>query len=358
MSGLPLKPDEFKKIFTTLREELSRVIVGQEKVVEQLLVAFFAGGHVLLEGVPGLGKTLLAKSFAQTLGLAFNRIQCTPDLMPADILGTQLIVDSGGRKSFEFSKGPVFTQILLADEINRATPKTQSALLEAMEEHQVTVSGTTFSLEEPFFVIATQNPIEMEGTFSLPEAQLDRFIFRIFIDYPSAEDLSLIIRQTTVAETTKARLILPHDRAQSWINKARRLVREVLVARPIEKYIVNLIGSTRPAGNASIAASHEPSKMQASLSKGLMNVNVIKDEHPANRLLRYGASPRGAQAILLGAKVLALINDRVNVSFEDVEEVILPALNHRIILSFEAEADRRTATDILTELTRPIRSTR
>ena len=175
-----MKPEEFRKMFAALREELSHVIVGQHEVIERLLAAFFAGGHVLLEGVPGLGKTLLAKSFAQTLGLSFKRIQCTPDLMPADILGTQLVVDRDGRKAFEFAKGPVFTHILLADEINRATPKTQSALLEAMEEHQVTMAGTTFKLEEPFFVIATQNPIEMEGTFNLPEAQLDRFLFRIF----------------------------------------------------------------------------------------------------------------------------------------------------------------------------------
>src|SRR3989338_5840288 len=196
-----LQPEAFRKTFAAIREELSHVIVGQVEVVERLLVAFFAGGHVLLEGVPGLGKTLLAKSFARTLGLSFKRIQCTPDLMPADILGTQLVVDRDGRKLFEFAKGPVFTHILLADEINRATPKTQSALLEAMGEHQVTVAGTTFPLEEPFFVIATQNPIEMEGTFPLPEAQLDRFLFKVFVGYPSPEELSSIIRETTSASS-------------------------------------------------------------------------------------------------------------------------------------------------------------
>src|SRR3989338_1718513 len=190
MADLPLRPEEFRAILAKLREELGRVIVGQSEVVDRLLIAFFAGGHVLLEGVPGLGKTLLAKSFAQTLGLSFKRIQCTPDLMPADILGTQLVVDRDGRKQFEFAKGPVFTHILLADEVNRATPKTQSALLEAMEEHQVTVSGTTFRLEEPFFVISTQNPIEMSGTFPLPEAQLDRFLLKIFVGYPSPAELS------------------------------------------------------------------------------------------------------------------------------------------------------------------------
>ncbi len=329
MAESTLHPDEFRKTFAAIRDELYRVIVGQAEVIERLLVAFFAGGHVLLEGVPGLGKTLLAKSFAQTMALSFKRIQCTPDLMPADILGTQLVIDRDGRKMFEFTKGPVFTHILLADEVNRATPKTQSALLEAMEERQVTVAGTTFRLDEPFFVIATQNPIEMEGTFPLPEAQLDRFLFKIFVGYPSAIDLSQIIRQTTVAETINIRPILPPDRAQAWILSARRLVREVLVAKPIEDYVVQLVTATRPADDGA--------------------------ENPAKQFLRYGASPRGAQAILMGAKVLALMSERVNVSFDDVNRVMLPALSHRVVLSFEAEADKRTATDILRELTEPVR---
>ncbi len=329
MSDTPLHPDEFRKMFAALREELGRVIVGQQEAIEHLLTAFFAGGHVLIEGVPGLGKTLLAKSFAQALGLSFQRIQCTPDLMPADILGTQLVVEREGRKVFEFAKGPVFTHILLADEINRATPKTQSALLEAMGEYQVTVSGTTFRLEEPFFVIATQNPIEMEGTYPLPEAQLDRFLFKIFVGYPTAEELSRILQRTTVAETALVRAVLPRDRAQTWILGARRLVREVLVARPIEEYVVRLVTATRPSDG---------------------DVDNL-----ATRFLRYGASPRGAQAILMGAKVFALTRGRVNVSFDDIERVILPALTHRVILSFEAEADKRTAADILTELTQPLR---
>ena len=332
MSDVTLSPDEFRKMFTALREELSHVIVGQTDVIERLLVAFFAGGHVLLEGVPGLGKTLLAKSFAQTLGLSFKRIQCTPDLMPADILGTQLVMDRDGRKAFEFSRGPVFTHILLADEINRATPKTQSALLEAMEEHQVTMAGTTFRLEEPFFVIATQNPIEMEGTFNLPEAQLDRFLFRVFVGYPSSDDLSRILQQTTVADTAGVATVVPHDGASAWVAAAQRLVREVLVASPIENYVVRLVTATRPGEDGA--------------------------ENPAAKWLRYGASPRGAQAILLGAKVFALVDGRVNVSYEDVDRVLLPALNHRIVLSFEAEADKRTATQILTELTDPIRRAR
>ena len=326
---LEVTPSVFRDTFAKLRDELGRVIVGQRTVTDRLLVAFFAGGHVLLEGVPGLGKTLLAKSFAQALGVSFKRVQCTPDLMPADILGTQLVVERDGHKLFEFSKGPVFTHVLLADEINRATPKTQSALLEAMEEHQVTVAGTTFRLDEPFFVMATQNPIEMEGTFPLPEAQMDRFLFKIFVDYPSSEELAQIIRQTTVAQPASIQAVLPTDRAQAWILAARRLVREVLVSRAVEEYIVRLVTATRPDTNGA--------------------------ERPASRFLRYGASPRGAQAVLMGAKVLALMDSRVNVSFEDVDQVLLPALNHRVVLSFEAEADRRSVVDILTELTEPIR---
>ena len=327
---LPLEPEDFRKTFSALQAELATVIVGQQDVVELLLAAFFAGGHVLLEGVPGLGKTLLAKSFAKTLGLLFRRVQCTPDLMPADILGTELVVDRDGRKVFEFAQGPVFTHILLADEINRATPKTQSALLEAMAEYQVTISGKTYPLDEPFFVIATQNPIEMEGVYSLPEAQLDRFLFRIFVTYPSPEELSQILRQTTVAELPSVHQVLPGESAQAWILNARRLVREVLVARPIEEYVVRLVSATRPDGASSDSA--------------------------AQRFIRYGASPRGAQAILMGAKVLALVRGRVNVSFEDVDQVVIPALNHRVVLSFEAEAERRIAPDILRELTDPLRA--
>jgi len=342
MAEPSVTPDAFRATFAAIRTELARAIVGQDEVVERLLVAFFAGGHVLLEGVPGLGKTLLAKSFAQVLGLSFKRIQCTPDLMPADILGTQLVVDRDGHKVFEFAKGPVFTHILLADEVNRATPKTQSALLEAMGEQQVTVSGTTFPLDEPFFVIATQNPIEMEGTFPLPEAQLDRFLFKIFVGYPSTEELSRIIRRTTTAEPSAIQAVLPPAQARAWIMSARRLVREVLVAQAVEEYVVRLVTATRPGDDLPAAA-----RQQAGGTETL-----------SRRFLRYGASPRGAQAVLMGAKVLALVNGRVNVSFEDVDRVVLPALNHRVILSFEAEADKRTSADILTELLDPLRRQR
>ncbi len=325
---MSVTPDQFRETLQRLREEIGRVIIGQPDVIERLLIAFFAGGHVLLEGVPGLGKTLLAKTFAGTLGLDFKRVQCTPDLMPADILGTQLVVERGGVKSFEFARGPVFTNILLADEINRTTPKTQSALLEAMEERQVTVAGATSKLDDPFFVIATQNPIEMEGTYPLPEAQMDRFLFKIFVGYPNDADLSRIIRQTTAPQATQAATVLPASHAAAWIRDARHLVREVLVASPVEQYIVRLVGATRPDA----------------------------DGAGAKQWLRYGASPRGAQALVLGAKVCALLDGRVNVSYEDVDRVLLPALTHRVILSFEAEAERRTAADILTELTGPVRS--
>ena len=332
MTDLAVKPEEFRTQFAAMREELGRVIVGQREVIDDLLIAFFAGGHVLFEGVPGLGKTLLSKSFAQVLGLDFKRIQCTPDLMPADMLGTQLVVDRSGHKAFEFAKGPIFTNVLLADEVNRATPKTQSALLEAMEERQVSISGTTYKLDEPFFVMATQNPIEMEGTYPLPEAQLDRFIFKIFVDYPTAQELSIIIRQTTQADRPSARAVLKGDGTREWILQARRLVREVLVSAPVEEYIVRLVTATRP--------------------------NPGEPDSPATKFLRYGASPRGAQSVLLTAKVQALMNGRVNVSYEDVNRVVVPALNHRMVLSFEAEADRRSPQDVLKILLEPIQRNR
>ncbi len=332
MAETLLTPDEFRATFAAMREELGKVIVGQRDVIDDLLVAFFAGGHVLFEGVPGLGKTLLAKTFADVLGLSFKRIQCTPDLMPADILGTQMVVDRDGHKAFDFSRGPIFTNVLLADEINRATPKTQSALLEAMAERQVSIAGATHKLEDPFFVMATQNPIEMEGTYPLPEAQLDRFLFKVFVGYPTPEELSQIIRQTTRAIVAQAQPVLKPAQAREWILRARHLVREVLVSSGVEDYVVRLVTATRPR-------AEEP-------------------DHAATKFLRYGASPRGAQAVLLGAKVLALINGRVNVSFEDVDRVVVPALNHRLVLSFEAEADRRSPHDVLKTIVDPIRQGR
>ena len=336
-------PEEFRQMFAALQQELGRVIVGQHDIVRGLLIAFFANGHVLLEGVPGRGKTLLGKSFAQALGLSFKRIQFTPDLMPADILGTEMVVERDGHKRFEFSPGPVFTHILLSDELNRATPKTQSALLEAMAEHQVSVAGKTYRLEEPFFVIATQNPIEMEGVYSLPEAQLDRFLFRLLVGYPTPEELGEILRRTTVVEEQHIAQVLPQGKEREWILQARRLVREVLVARAVEDYVVQLITATRPDDRAGAGASGEDGRQAG--------------DGP-QRLIRYGTSPRGAQAILMGAKVLALVRGRVNVSFEDVDDVMLSALNHRIVLSFEAEAERRTSSDILRDVTASVHAVR
>ena len=345
----------FQETLQALQREISQVIVGQREIVEGLLVAFFAGGHVLLEGVPGLGKTLLVKSFSQVLALDFKRIQCTPDLMPADILGTQLVIGDGGRKEFVFTRGPVFTHILLADEINRATPKTQAALLEAMAEKQVTVAGATYPLAEPFFVMATQNPIEMEGTYTLPEAQLDRFIFKLRVAFPTKPELMKILTQTTTTAQYAITPPFPPDGAIERIAQMRRLVREVLVARQVEEYIAQLVMATQPAGHAAtLVTAAAPATSSGGQAKAPADA---KQEPPgahakrlADRFVTYGASPRGAQAMMLGAKVHALMDGRVNVSLEDVDRVVIPALNHRVVLNFEAEAERITSTAILNEL--------
>ena len=319
---------EFRELFLGLREEIGRIIVGQRTIIDQVLIAFFARGHVLLEGVPGLGKTLLVKSLSKALGFEFKRIQFTPDLMPADIIGTQLVVEGeGGRKRFEFSPGPVFTNIILADEINRATPRTQSALLEAMEERQVTVGGTTRRLAEPFFVLATQNPIEMEGTYPLPEAQVDRFLLKVFIDYPSAAELHEVLKRTTAGEHYDIRPVLSPDGAAERVASMQRLVREVLISSEVEDYIVDIVTATRPARGPS------PGERRA-----------------VDRYVSYGSSPRGAQALVLAAKVSALLDGRANVSYDDVDAVLMPALNHRLVLNFEAEADRVDASDILRDV--------
>ncbi|OLD54011.1 MAG: AAA family ATPase [Armatimonadetes bacterium 13_1_40CM_3_65_7] len=275
-----------------------------------MLIALLAGGHVLLEGVPGLGKTLLVKTLSQALDLGFSRIQFTPDLMPADIIGTNVVMqDAAGRRYFEFQRGPVFTQVLLADEINRATPKTQSALLEAMQEHAVTAAGTSYTLTEPFFVLATQNPIEMEGTYPLPEAQLDRFLFKLRVEFPSAPDLVEIINRTTAAAVPQAEVAA----TAAQILDMLRLAREVEVASHVKESVARLIQATHP--DIPAAASM------------------------ARRYVRYGSSPRGAQALILAAKVRALIAGRANVAFGDLKVLSLPALRHRIILNFEGEAE-------------------
>src|SRR5262244_27443 len=302
--------EAFVAAFEALRLEVEKVIVGHREVITHVLTGLFAGGHVLLEGVPGLGKTLLIKTLSEGLELSFSRIQFTPDLMPADIIGTNIIVeDADGRKHFQFQHGPIFAHILFADEINRATPKTQSALLEGMQESAVTVGGATRPLPAPFFVLATQNPIEMEGTYPLPEAQLDRFLFKLRVRYPQIEELNSIIDRTTQSRTATVNQVLGGPDVLSF----RELIREVPIASHVRDFASAIVMATHPQW------------------EGAPDV--------ARRFVRYGASPRGAQALVLGAKVRALAEGRFNVSTEDLRAVALPALRHRLILNFEGEAE-------------------
>ena len=300
----------FVTAFEGLRAEVEKVIVGHREVITHVLTGMFAGGHVLLEGVPGLGKTLLIKTLSEVLDLSFSRIQFTPDLMPADIIGTNIIIeDADGRKHFQFQQGPIFAHILLADEINRATPKTQSALLEGMQESAVTVGGATRPLPAPFFVLATQNPIEMEGTYPLPEAQLDRFLFKLRVRYPQIEELNSIIDRTTQSRTATVNRVLGGPDGLSF----RELIREVPIASHVRDFASAIVMATHPQW------------------EGAPDV--------ARRFVRYGASPRGAQAVVLGAKVRALAEGRYNVSAEDIKAMAVPALRHRVILNFEGEAE-------------------
>lgn len=301
----------------SVESEIHKVIVGMNEVVEGVLVALAAGGHVLLEGVPGLGKTMLVRTLAQTLNLKFSRIQFTPDLMPADITGTDVLTETEmGERTFFFRSGPIFSNIVLADEINRATPKTQSALLEAMQELSVTVGGNRYVLEPPFLVMATQNPIEMEGTYPLPEAQVDRFFFKLLVPYPSLNELREIIDRTTGAELPHAKPVASSDD----LLKLQRIVRKVPVADPVRDYALKIVLATHPNSETS------PSEV--------------------NRYVRYGASPRAGQTLLLAGKVYALLDGRYNVAREDIRKAVKPGLRHRIILNFEAEADQIT-TDML-----------
>jgi MoxR-like ATPase len=317
----PMPVSEFRAVVSRIEDEVATVMVGQADVVRDVLICLIAGGHALLEGVPGLGKTMLVRTLAESLDLYFSRIQFTPDLMPADITGTNILVeDPQGGRQFAFQPGPVFANLLLADEINRATPKTQSALLEAMAEKTVTVANQIHSLQEPFFVLATQNPLEMEGTYPLPEAQLDRFFFKLVVPYPSGEDLTEIVRRTTAPAMPEAMKVA--DGAV--IRQMGLLSRQVPIASSVTDYVVRMTLATHP-GNAEAP-------------------DVVR------RYVRYGVSPRGAQAIVLGSKIRALIEGRLNVAYDDVRAVAPPALRHRLILNFDAESSGVTADDVLGQL--------
>jgi len=301
---------EFQKDFRRIEAELGKVIVGHHEVIRSVLTALFAGGHCLLEGVPGLGKTLLVRTLGSVLQLKFNRVQFTPDLMPADILGTNLVAQTPqGDRVFKFQAGPIFTQICLADEINRATPKTQSAMLEAMQEHAVTVGGQRYVLEEPFLVLATQNPLEMEGTYPLPEAQLDRFMFKIMVSFSSLDDLRRILERTTDKQNIQVDKII--DGPKVLVHQA--LVKDVVAAPHVKDYVSRLVWATHP---------------ESELAPDLVK-----------KFVRYGSSPRGAQSLVLAAKVAALVDGRFNAGFQDVKAAAHPALRHRILLNFEGEAE-------------------
>jgi MoxR-like ATPase len=301
---------QFREAFDRVREQVGRIIVGQQEVVEHVLIALFAGGHVLLEGVPGLGKTMLVRTLAQALHLNFSRIQFTPDLMPADIIGTTVIYETeDGRHQFDFQEGPVVTNLLLADEINRATPKTQSALLEAMQERRLTVGRRTIKLEEPFVVMATQNPIEQEGTYPLPEAQLDRFLFKLIVGYPTEEDYFSIIERTTTSHAPQVEAVVDAET----ILRLRDFALDVPVARQVQSYAIRVVMATQPDSQY----AHDLSKKYVAL----------------------GASPRGVQGLILSAKVRALVDGRYAASCADVRASAFAVLRHRILMNYEGEAD-------------------
>ncbi len=315
------KIGKFRETYDALREEIGKVIVGQEAIVDGTLNALFANGHVLLEGVPGLGKTLLVRTLSQALDLSFNRIQFTPDLMPADILGTNMVHETDdGKRAFEFQHGPIFAHLVLADEINRATPKTQSAMLEAMQERSVTIGGEIRKLDLPFFVLATQNPIDQEGTYPLPEAQLDRFFYKLLVGYPSADELSEVVTRTTEG----GRVEVKHVVNSASLIELQQLVQQVPVASHVKDYAVRLVLATHPNSETALDIT--------------------------NQFLRFGSSPRGAQTLLLGAKVRALTEGRFNVSFDDIAAFAAAALRHRLILNFEAEAEGVTTDLVLDKI--------
>jgi MoxR-like ATPase len=321
MTDFDAKLEQAKRATDRLRAAVAEVIVGQREVVDQTLWALLAGGHVLLEGAPGLGKTLLVRTIAHALDLAFSRIQFTPDLMPSDVTGTNVLVgDERGARSFAFHQGPIFAQVVLADEINRATPKTQSALLEAMQEHACTIAGKRHALEEPFFVLATENPIEMEGTYPLPEAQLDRFLVKVLVPTPREDDMVQILARTTGHERPPPEPVL----ARAEVLALRSLCRDVIVPEPVMRYAARLVAASDPA-------SSKPPEL-------------------VKRAVRYGAGVRGAQSLCLASKAVALLEGRANVSFADIERVAKPVLRHRILRSFEGEADGVDADHIVEAL--------
>jgi len=314
--------EELRGKYEAVRTEIGKAIVGHDDIVDGVLTALFVGGHVLIEGVPGLGKTYLIRILARAVNLEFSRIQFTPDLMPADIIGTTIISEDPGtgHRSFKFERGPLFAQIILADEINRATPKTQSALLEAMQEHTITTGGTKYQLEEPFFVMATQNPIEQEGTYPLPEAQLDRFMFKLIVNYSNKDELKTIIDRTTTGYQPDIKAVMTGDQ----IVGTQNLVRRVIMAPHVQDYTIRVAIATHPGGEFALDVT--------------------------NRYVRWGASPRAVQALTLAAKLRALLDGRFNASFADVQRVYLPAMRHRVLLNFEGEAEGISTDDVLREI--------
>ena len=321
-SNVEERCQDFREKFQALQNEIGKVIVGHSDIVENVLIALFCRGHILLEGVPGLGKTLLVRTLSSALSLEFGRIQFTPDLMPADIVGTNIVMEDKdtGRRQFEFQHGPIFSQIILADEINRATPKTQSAMLEAMQERTITSGGKLYKLPEPFLVLATQNPIEQEGTYPLPEAQLDRFFFKLLVPYSSHSELKIILDRTTAGNTPKASPVLGAED----IIAGQELIAQVAIAEHVQDYAIRLTLATHPRGQFA---------------------PDITDQY-----VRFGASPRGVQALVLASKVRALLDGRYHVSFDDVASVYLPSARHRILLNFEGQAEGITNDEVLKEI--------
>ncbi len=314
--------EELRRKYKAVREEIAKAIVGHDEVIDTVLTALFVGGHVLIEGVPGLGKTYLVRTLAEAVDLDFSRIQFTPDLMPADIIGTTVIQENQttGRRVFEFQKGPLFGQIILADEINRATPKTQSAMLEAMQEHSVTVGGTRHVLDEPFFIMATQNPIEQEGTYPLPEAQLDRFMFKAVVHYSNKEELKAIVERTTTGYKPDIQAVMTGQD----IVGTQKLVRRIVMAPHVQDYAIRMAMASHPNGPYAVEAT--------------------------NKYVRWGVSPRAVQTLTLGAKLNALLDGRFNTSFSDVQRVYLPAMRHRVLLNFEGEAEGISTDHVLEEI--------